>query len=307
MSTPSAEPTLPSQPTAGTRIASFFRAAGKGLLNFAEEAVHNTRAGYDNFHLRIAEGNYRVKPKSLWTLITGQGSKPEIDVAATKFGGAMMDTGRSFGKRMMWASAIALVSMQAMVWVAGGIALAGAGLFVLEFVQSRRAGREIIREVNFAGQHIEGTRADLYHLHNAQEKIMNLGGTFAQASMESTSETIERIISSVADNAARVKVVDAGRYNAGCEGYEFSEPGIKLVKDRPAPPSIFHAQTTTPATTHALADMSVKSTFDAAAAYTPEEVAKRFLALEEALPADAMAKVNEARAQKARTAQVRAA
>ncbi len=293
MSSPSAEPTLPSQPSTGKRIASFFTAAGKRLLNVTEDAVHNIRNGYDNFHVTIAEGNYRIKPKSLWTLITGQGSKPEIDIAATKFGGAMMDTGRSFGKRMMWASAIALVSMQAMVWVAAGIALAGAGLFVLEFMQSRRAGREVIREVNFAGQHIEGTRADLYHLHNAQEKIMNLGGTFAQASMESTSETIERVIDSVAEHAKRVKVVDSGRYGAGCEAYEFSEPGIKLVKDRPATPIVFQS-----ATTHALADMSVKNTFDAAAAYSPEEVARRFLALEEALPPEAMSKVNEARTQK---------
>lgn len=290
--------TLPANPIAG-----FLRSTGKALYKLCENAVHAVRAGYDNFHLRIAEGNYRIQPKSLWTLLTGQGSKPEVDVAVTKVGGAMMDTGRSFGKRMMWASAIALVSMQAMVWVAGGIALAGAGLFVLEFMQSRRAGREVIREVNFAGQQVEGTRADLYHLHNAQEKIMNLGGTFAQASMESTSETIARIISSVGDNAKRVKVIDPGRYNAGCDGYEFSEPGIKLVKDRPAAPVIFNA----PATTHALADMSVKNTFDAAAAYTPEEVARRFLALEEALPPDAMAKVNEARAQKAKTAQARAA
>lgn len=307
MTTPLSENSIPSTPPSAHPVSGFLRNAGKAIYNLCETAVHTVRKGYDNFHLRIAEGNYRIQPKSLWTLITGQGSKPEIDVAVTKVGGAMMDTGRSFGKRMMWASAIALVSMQAMVWVAGGIALAGAGLFVLEYMQSRRAGREVIREVNFAGQQIEGTRADLYHLHNAQEKIMNLGGTFAQASMESTSETIERIINSVSDNASRVKVIDPGRYNAGCEGYEFSEPGIKLVKDRPAPPAIFHAQTTSAATTHALADMSVKSTFDAAAAYTPEEVAKRFLALEEALPADAMAKVSEARAQKARTAQVRAA
>lgn len=301
MTTPLPENSIPS--TSTNPVAGFLRSTGKTIYNLCETAVHGLRSGYDNFHMRIAEGNYRIQPKSLWTLITGQGSKPEVDVAVTKVGGAMMDTGRSFGKRMMWASAIALVSMQAMVWVAGGIALAGAGLFVLEYMQSRRAGREVIREVNFAGQQIEGTRADLYHLHNAQEKIMNLGGTFAQASMESTSETIERIIASVSDNAKRVKVIDPGRYNAGCDGYEFSEPGIKLVKDRPAAPIIFNA----PAATHALTNISVKNTFDAAAAYTPEEVAKRFLALEEALPADAMAKVNEARAQKAKTAQVRAA
>lgn len=301
MTAPLPETSDPS--TTPSPVRGFLQRAGKHIYNICEKAVHGLRSGYDNFHMRIAEGNYRIQPKSLWTLITGQGSKPEVDVAVTKVGGAMMDTGRSFGKRMMWASAIALVSMQAMVWVAGGIALAGAGLFVLEYMQSRRAGRETIREVNFAGQQVEGTRADLYHLHNAQEKIMNLGGTFAQASMESTSETIERIIASVSENASRVKVVEPGRYNAGCERYEFSEPGIKLVKDRPAAPAIFHAA----ATTHALADMSVKNSFDAAAAYTPEEVARRFLALEEALPADAMAKVNEARAQKAKTVQVRAA
>ncbi|HYD17591.1 MAG TPA: hypothetical protein VEF76_03835 [Patescibacteria group bacterium] len=288
MSTPVSENSS-TAPSLRVRFVKAICAGGRRCRDTIESAAHAVRQGYDNFHLTIAEGNYRIKPKSLWTLITGQGSRPEVDVAAAQFGTAMIDTGRSFGKRMMWASAIALVSMQAMVWVAGGIALAGAGLFVLEFMQSRRAGKETIQEVNFAGQHIEGTRADLYHLHNAQEKIMNLGGTFQQASMESTSETIERIIASVAEHSKRVKVLDGGRYGAACDEYEFSEPSIKLVKDRPAPPIVFHSKT------QSLSDLNIKNSFDSAAAYDAEEIARRFLALEQALPPEALAKVAEAR------------
>ena len=267
------------------------RAAGKSLYAMTETAVANARGAYDNFHITIAEGNYHIRPKSLWTLLTGHGRETDSTAATTVVGGAMLDTGRSFGKRMMWASAIALISMQAMVWVAGGLAIAGAAMFYLEYSQSRRARNEVITEVNFAGQTVQGTRADLYHLHHAQEKVMNLSTVFKQASMESTNDTIHRIIEGVTERWKRVKVLHSGRYDAGTEHYEFSEPSIKLVKDRPATRLYAHF-----GEDGEKMRLSAKPAFDAAA--QTEEVVKRMLALEEALPADVLAKIQQARAAK---------
>lgn len=259
---------------------------GSKIYKGAENTISYIRNGYDNFHQTIAEGNYHIKPKSLWTLITGQGREADLSAPTTFAAAAMLDTGRSFGKRMMWASAIALFSMNAMVWAVGGLALAGVAMFVLEYSQSRRARNETITEVNFAGQTVEGSRADLYHLHQAQEQIMNLSSAFKQASMDSTNDTIHRIMDSVAERSKRVKVLQSGRYEAGTLCYEFSEPAIKLVKARPASRQYV-----------VLNDDGDKDAIDAkpAAAVDADEIARRFLALEEALPSDALAKVEAAR------------
>ena len=267
-------------------IAAGFRWVGGQIYKGAEKTFGKLHEGYDNFHLTIAEGNYHIKPKSLYTLITGQGRETDVSAPITQVGTAMLDTGRSFGKRMMWASAIAFFSINAVAWTIGCVAFAGIALFALEYAQSRRARNETITEVNFAGQTVEGTRADLYHLHHAQEKIMNLSSAFKQASMDSTNDTIHRIMDDVAERSKRVKVLHSGRYEAGTLRYEFSEPAIKLVKARPASRQYV-----------VLNDDADKDPIDAKPAMTADadEIAKRFLALEEALPADAMAKVEAAR------------
>ena len=187
----------------------------------------------------------------------------------------------------MWASAIALLSMQTMAWVAGGLAVLGGGILATEYLQSRRARTNVITEVNFAGQHVEGTRADLYRLHQAQVRIMNLASSFQQASSESTSETVARIAESVAQETKRVKVVSGGRYGAGTDAYEFSEPGIKLVKDRPQQPA-----TVVPTAAPAVADKSLKAAWDHKG-FSEEEIVDRLTALQQALPPEVLAKVEE--------------
>lgn len=285
---PSTAPEQKSLPAkVGSAVWGGIRAVGKGIRTGAEKFVSFIRDSYDNFHLTIAEGNYHIKPKSLWTLVTGKGQEADTSAATTFVGTAMLDTGRSFGKRMMWASAIALISMQAMVWVAGGLAIAGAALFYLEYAQSRKAKQELITEVNFAGQTVQGTRADLYHLHKTQEQIMNVGSAFKQASMESTTDTIDRLIGEVSERAKRVKVLDGGRYQAGAGRYEFSEPAIKLVKDQPREiiaPRGEVSKLGSPA-----------PAFNAAAHHSADEVAKRIIELEASLPPDILEKVMQAR------------
>lgn len=265
---------------------SALKKTGAGIRTAAENGIEKMRNAYDSFHLTIAEGNYHVRPRSLWTLLTGKSREPELSAPTTFVGHAMFDTGRNFGKRMMWASAIALISMQALGWVALGLAVAGGAMFYLEYAQSKRAREETVTEVNFAGQTVQGTRADLYHLHNAQEQIMSLSDVFKRASMDSTSDTIRQIMEIVADRATRVKVLDGGRYNAGTGRYEFSEPAIKLVKDRPQP-----RQFVVLGDEGELAALSAKPGFDAAA---PKKT--RILILEEELPPEIIARIEQARA-----------
>lgn len=250
------------------------------------------RQGYDSFMQTIAEGNYRAQPTSVWSLLLGRNKSNIPDTVEVAMGATMLDTGRSFGTRLLWASAVALLSMTAMAWVAAGLAVVGTGLFVAEYMQSRRAREQVITEVNFAGQRVEGKRKDLCRLHQAQSRIINLGNTFLPASTESTSDTVNRIMDSVAEVAKRVKVLDGGKYGAGTANYEFSEPGLKLVNDH----LLMHRAAE--ATASNISTLSLKPAFDAKRANN-DEIADRFLALEQSLPREVMEKVEERRAAKA--------
>lgn len=252
--------------------------------------LNRARQAYDNFQQTIAEGNYRARPKNFISVLFGRdkGSLPET--AEVAMGATMLDTGRSFSARLLWASAVALLSMTTMAWAALGLAVAGTGMFAAEYIHSRRAREDVITEVNFAGQRVEGKRKDLCRLHQAQVRIMNLGNSFQPASTESTSDTVHRIIESVAEVAGRVKVLDGGKYSAGTASYEFSEPELKLVND-----DILLHKDCKP-----VAAMSLKPAWDAKKA-SNDEIADRFLALEESLPRDVLEKVEQKRAAKAAT------
>lgn len=231
---------------------------------------------YEDFYNTLAEGHYRSEPLTIWTLI----KPPKRNMPGTspvEVGTRMLDTSGLVGKRFMWASIFAALSIQTLTTTAIGLAVAGSGLLALEYRRSKTAGREVITEVNFAGQTVTGTRADLYHLHRAQEQIMKLTESFKQASMESTTDTINRIMEGVKDHRARVTVVDGGRFGAKTAAYEFSEPAIKLVEDennvkisRPAAP--------------AFTNDNLKPGFNAAAQLSEQDIVERLLALHEALP-----------------------
>lgn len=187
----------------------------------------------------------------------------------------MISTSRSFGKRMMWASAVALLSMNFLAWAALGLGAIGASFIALEYIQCRRHRGDVINEINFAGQHVEGKRSDLCRLHMAQVRIMNLASAFKPASLESTSDTVQEIIDSVAAERKRVKILAVGRYDADSEAYDFSEPGIKLVNDKKNPAH---------ATRSAVSSVpSLKSAWDGRR-YTEDEVIEHLARLEQALP-----------------------
>lgn len=231
---------------------------------------------YETFYNTLAEGHYRAEPLTIWTLIQPQKRKMP-GTSPVEVGTRMLDTSGTVGKRFMWASIFAALSIQTLTTTAIGLAVAGSGLLALEYRRSKASGRETITEVNFAGQTVTGTRADLYHLHRAQEQIMNLTGSFKQASMESTTDTINRIMETVKEQRARVTVLDGGRFGAKTGAYEFSEPAIKLVEDdngikisRPAASTF--------------SNDNLKPGFNAAAQLNEREIIDRLLALHDALP-----------------------
>lgn len=251
-----------------------------------KEFFGNIWKSYEKFHNTIAEGHYRAEPLTVWTLIKPPKKKDLPETPQTATGAMMIGTSRTLGKRFMWAAIFAALSIQTLYTVAIGLAVVGVGLLTMEYKRSKRSGEEVIREVNFAGQVVEGQRKDLYHLHNAQERIMNLAASFKAASMESTTDTIDRLMKSVAEQRARVKIVDGGRFGAGTKTYEFSEPGIKLVDDEDgakisrAPGSPFAQMAASPP----LASATAKPAFDQASALTEDEIVERIQALHRALP-----------------------
>ena len=253
--------------------------------------LEKIRDAYDKFQQVLTEGNYRSDPTTFWSLFTSP-RKNMPETTETAFGSTMIDTSRSFGTRLLWASAIAIVSMDAMAWVAAGLAVAGVGMFALEFSQSLRTRKEIITERNFASQLVRGTRADLCRLHQAQVRIMNLAGAFQQASQESTSDTVRRIIKSVEAETARVEVLESGKYDAGLKAYEFSEPGLKLVHDKQGNTVDVATVGLSTNNTSALQDMKLRPAFDTAR-QTEAEIIDRLVALQQALPQDIFDKVEE--------------
>ena len=240
--------------------------------------------GYEKFHNTIAEGHYRAEPLTIWTLLKPPKKKDLPETPQTATGAMMIGTSRTLGKRFMWAAIFAALSIQTLYTVAIGLAVVGVGLLTMEYKRSKRSGEEVIREVNFAGQVVEGKRKDLFHLHNAQERIMNLSTSFKAASMESTTDTIDRIMKSVAEQRANVKVVEGGRFGASTKAYEFSEPGIKLLADQDgakvsrAPGSPFAQMAASPPLA-----ASAKPDFDKAT-LTEDEIVERIRELHRALP-----------------------
>ncbi len=232
---------------------------------------------YETFYNTLAEGHYRAEPLTIWTLIKPQ-KRSMPGTSPVEVGTRMLDTSGTVGKRFMWASIFAALSIQTLTTTAIGLAVAGSGLLALEYRRSKISGRETITEVNFAGQTVTGCRADLYHLHRAQEQIMNLTGSFKQASMESTTDTINRIMETVKEQRARVSVLDGGHFGAKTAAYEFSEPAIKLVEDDNG------LKISRPYAAPAFINNNVKAGFNAAAQLGEHDVVDRLIALHEALP-----------------------
>jgi hypothetical protein len=210
--------------------------AGQFIYDKFDRLFQKIENRFESFDQVMREGNYHSERKSALAQLL-QPKKMDLPetvpaVAATN----MVSTSLSFAKRLFWISVVAAFTTQSMILVgliAGSI---GASIITSQYRNAKKSGQEIIQEKNFAGQTVEGKRADLCRLFMAQTRIMNLADTFKRASLESTTQTIDQIVASVSEEAKRVKIVAPGEYGASTDQYEFSEPCIKLVNDEELTP-----------------------------------------------------------------------
>jgi hypothetical protein len=196
----------------------------------------------------------------------------------------MIDYGKTLGEKFMWGSVIALISMTALKWAAIGFALVGSAVYTAEYYRAKKSREDEIIEINFAGQRVKGKRADLYHLHNAQLRIMNISSSLEGAKAATTADAIQSVVDSVKEHRARVTVLDSGRNNAGRGAYAFSEPDFRIVVETAH-------ETEEPKPFPVPKEGSLREAWAGKHA-NPDEIAERFIALQEALPPEVMEKVN---------------
>jgi phosphopantetheine adenylyltransferase len=243
------------------------------------------RNSVDKFNQVITEGNYRMPPMTWGRLITG--IKPSLQLPATSevaVGTTMIDTSKMLGEKFLWAFAVAALTVSALKWAAIGFGVVGIGVYTAEYIRAKKSRSDVIKEINFAGQRVEGTRADLYRLHNAQLRIMNISDTLGSSTSMTTADAIAKVLETVKEERTRVKVLDSGRYKASDTTYGFTEPDFRLlVDDVPE----FEDKSAIK-----IDGLSLKPAWDSKRV-SSEEMVERLALLEESLPADMQAKLKE--------------
>ena len=245
---------------------------------------YKARDLYDRYQQILIEGHYRPDPQASWLRLFGFEKKSDALPTTTRLlaATALLRTGKSVGKRLMWLSVFALASTKLVAILAGTFAVAGVAFVGFEFWHANRERKEVIRERNFAGQIVEGARGDLCRLYQAQTAIMNVHEHFKQGSLESSSETILDIVKSVQNEMHNVKVIDPGKYGARTDAYDFSEPGIKLVFDNNNP--VERIMTRSATDMPSFTDMGLKPEWEKAASPAENDILTRLKELEESLP-----------------------
>jgi hypothetical protein len=212
-------------------------AAGRFGIDAVNGMFHGMDRGFQHLDTVLMEGNYHSEPRSsLVQLLKTRRMKRVRETIPTVAAETMVNTTRNVGTRFLWLGIFTALTTNAVLWCGVALGTVGYGIMAYEYLRAKKTSRDIIKEVNFAGQLIEGERADLCRLHVAQAKIMNLSDHFERASLSSTCEIIREIMSGVTEEARRIRVLHPGKYGASEKVYAFSEPSIKLVGDRPGVP-----------------------------------------------------------------------
>jgi len=254
----------------------------------------------ERFNKVVTEGNYRMPPMTFGRLI--RGLKPQLQLPATSevaVGTSMIDTGKMLGERFLWAFSIAALGAVALKWAAIGFGVAGIGVYTLEYFRAKKSREDVINEINFAGQRVQGTRADLYRLHHAQLRIMNISNSM-NAESSSTADAIDAILDSVKAERERVQVLDEGRYNAGSAHYAFTEPDFRIMhtrtveekKTNPRKPGAKPEVEIEPVAVKkpAFENLDLKAAWDSKRV-TADDFVERLAELQEALPAEMQEKL----------------
>lgn len=178
----------------------------------------------------LTRGHYNGAGHSAADLLD---SKPAGASAEEKAASASMNLAFMIGSDVVLGAVAALTSLGFLAVASVGIGVVGTFLFGREFLRCQKLAQERIRETNLAGQRVMGTRADLYDLHTAQNKIVDLAVAFGNAKGAGLKETIDddinAIIQTVDKARHRVAILDEGTHHASKKEYDFVRPSLHVV------------------------------------------------------------------------------
>jgi hypothetical protein len=189
---------------------------------------------YWSFWQTLAEGNYRPERASLWSRIfdwSPPNTPAQNSSNVRSVGSVVLGSSKNLANRLFGFSLFTFVATRNLMKTGALLGGAGTLLYGIEYLRARHARKKIIREQNFVGQTVEGTRADLYRLNQVQTRILHIQDEFARVATCTTSDMVKRLIDSVQAERKRVKVIDAGVNGAKTSMYDFSEHAIKLAED----------------------------------------------------------------------------
>lgn len=242
----------------------------------------------DKYNQVVTEGNYRLPPMTWGRLL--RGLKPELQLPATSevaVGTSMIDTGKMLGEKFVWATIITAATLTTLKWAALGFAIIGSAVYTMEYIRAKKSREDVITEVNFAGQLVKGTRADLCRLQRAQLRIMNVSNNVDASSSVTAEEAVSNILRSVEEERKRVHVSDGGRYGADKKSYAFTEPGFRLVIDESKLPQ--HCEKEKAAKT---SPASLREAWQGKR-MTPDDVIETLAVMQESLPQDMAEKLQQ--------------
>lgn len=213
-------------------MAKFLARIGKQIDKIADKVV-DLMGDYDQ---AIREGGYGRQSSFIKSLL-GQDdiriSRRSIHsvVGQKAVSGVLSSVG---GKLLLGAIAAAVVSTTVALSVGAVILGAGAALLYKNFKRAKEKSKEVMEEINLAGQKVSGTRSDLCRLRDMYIHLQYVENYMPEGSTETPEQKRAALFKAVADERKRVKVLDAGNSGASAETYALPEAEHNFTPARPA-------------------------------------------------------------------------
>lgn len=181
----------------------------------------------DSYNQTIREGTYGRKSDFVKRLV-GLGDRKNKKSVHAVVGQKAMNAISSVlstvgGKLLLGIAAAAVFSTTVAVGVGAAILGVGAVVLYKNHARAKERSRDVIEEVNLAGQKVKGTRSDLCRLRDMYIHLQNVENYVPEASTETPEELRAGLLKSVADEIKRVQVLDAGNIGASAERYSLPE------------------------------------------------------------------------------------
>lgn len=236
----------------------------------------------------MEEGHYKSKYSSPIGTILGKKKKDDSTAPGMLVSSKMLDSASKSAEKYFWIGIAALLTAKGYIFGTFALAVGGMGFVTREYRKAKKSRTEQITETNFSGQVVRGRRADLYHLHKAQEDLLRLESHFKRASMESRIDTVRDILGKVENLKHHVEVIDAGPYpGSSTTQYSFSKSAYLVIDD------MYFGRA---GNDNSLTGLDLKSAWDNVA--NKNDVVEKLVALQQTLPPDIIAEVNARVAQR---------